>query len=146
MDLCSFARYDVIELLKTPESTGSAPPVCPFRLSRMSAPVLQSQAVAASPDLLARAAAPDRSAQTLGTPKWSYALLALMLFFAIDNGSRYFLKLNVFSQPNQTWAWWAVKALRETGRPDVAIMGSSLMVATVVDTDATYKNRLLGQV
>lgn len=73
----------------------------------------------------------------------SYALLALIFLIAIDVLARVVVPQDRYSSPNRSWAWWAVKDLRHDGpHPDIALCGSSLMLAVLHDGDSTYENRI----
>ncbi|HEY9719697.1 MAG TPA: hypothetical protein V6C69_19615 [Trichormus sp.] len=76
----------------------------------------------------------------------SFTVLALLLVFAVDMGLRAAIQIDAYRQSNRSWVWWMVKALRQNPNAEVAMCGSSLMVATVDETDATYLNHTIDQV
>ncbi|MGH9548219.1 MAG: hypothetical protein ACRD3W_02545, partial [Terriglobales bacterium] len=74
----------------------------------------------------------------------SFSLLAVLALCAIDVTARLLVKPDRYAQANRSWAWWAMRDLRREGkRPDVAILGSSLMLAVLHDGDATKLNTVL---
>jgi len=71
----------------------------------------------------------------------SFACLALVLFVAIDFSVR-LLPNDPFATPEKSSIWWAASAYENTKtdnrRPEICLLGSSLMIAAQDDTDATY--------
>jgi hypothetical protein len=88
--------------------------------------------------------------QSMASLTWrrslSAALVALLVLSLVEASLRIFVKPDPYAQVNHSWAWWVTNSLRQSGRPDIAIFGSSLMVATVEDTDATYLHKVVDQV
>jgi len=76
----------------------------------------------------------------------SFTLLAFLLVLALDASLRATVKIDPYRQSNRSWVWWSVKALRNGPPPDVVICGSSLVVATVDETDATYLKHVVDQI
>lgn len=72
--------------------------------------------------------------------------MAMLMGFAFDASARIWMTPNNYAQSNKSWAWWVAKSFRESPKPDVAILGSSLMVATTIDGDATYLDKGVDQV
>jgi hypothetical protein len=73
--------------------------------------------------------------------QFSYALVAISVVICADIAARVFYHPDPYQSPNRSWAWWAVQDLRAQKRADVAIFGSSLMLAALNDGDSTYVNR-----
>jgi len=92
------------------------------------------------------AGGPENKAKTIAGWAASGAIIALILAFGLDLSARLWMRADNYAQTNTSWAWWVAKSVNESPRPDIAICGSSLMVATVVDTDATFLNKVLDQV
>jgi len=68
----------------------------------------------------------------------SYIALALVGLAAADVTARAFFRPDPYAAANRTWPYWTVKGYRQLTRtPDIAIFGSSLMLAAVNDADAT---------
>ncbi len=79
--------------------------------------------------------------------RFSYVLLAFAALIVTDVASRFTYQPDKYASPNRSWAYWAVKALNENKQaPDLAILGSSLMLAVVHDGDATYSDKILDAV
>ncbi|HEY9772679.1 MAG TPA: hypothetical protein V6C81_02595 [Planktothrix sp.] len=77
----------------------------------------------------------------------SFALLAFAMVAGCDMTCRFLITPDALHQPNRSWFWWSMRALKAVGpHPDIALCGSSLMVATVTDSDATFYNRPKDQV
>lgn len=76
----------------------------------------------------------------------SAAIIALLIALSCDLCARILMRADNYAQTNTSWPYWVANSLKESPRPDIAICGSSLMVATVVDSDATYFNKVLDQV
>jgi hypothetical protein len=74
----------------------------------------------------------------------SYICLAFVGLVALDFGSRLTYdawSLDKYNSPNRSWIWWAARQFRqEAKRPDVVLLGSSLMMAALHGGDATYLN------
>ncbi len=89
----------------------------------------------------------NENAKTPGKGGFSYVLLALAALVVTDVVSRFVYEPDRFASPNRSWAYWAVRGLHEQNKaPDVAILGSSLMLAVVHDGDATYFNETIDAV
>jgi hypothetical protein len=71
----------------------------------------------------------------------SYALLAFAVIAVTDVAARALYHPDPYQSPNRSWAWWAVQDLRAQKSADVAIFGSSLMLAALNDGDSTYLNK-----
>lgn len=71
----------------------------------------------------------------------SYALLAFAVIGLTDIAARALYHPDPYQSPNRSWAWWAVQDLRAQKNTDVAIFGSSLMLAVLNDGDSTYVNK-----
>jgi hypothetical protein len=68
----------------------------------------------------------------------SYVLMACIGFVAIDTFDRFRTHDRV-AAPEKSAVWWAYKNWREQSRkPDVVLLGSSLMIAAQNDCDATF--------
>ncbi len=70
--------------------------------------------------------------------QFSYALLALAVVVLGDLAARALYHPDPYQSPNRSWAWWAVQDLRAQKSADIAIFGSSLMLAALNDGDSTY--------
>jgi hypothetical protein len=74
----------------------------------------------------------------------SYICLAFAGIVALDIGLRLtqdVVTLDRYNAPNRSWIWWAAKQFKEEQkRPDVVLLGSSLMMAALHGGDATYLN------
>lgn len=72
----------------------------------------------------------------------SYICLAFVALLALDVGWRLtydVFSLDKYNSPNRSWIWWAAKQFKEEQeRPDVVLLGSSLMMAALHGGDATY--------
>ena len=72
----------------------------------------------------------------------SFILLALLFFIALDLTARCTFKywpIDHFNSPNRSWIWWAAQDFRaQKERPQIVLMGSSLMVMALHGGDATY--------
>ncbi|MFN8554087.1 MAG: DUF1574 family protein [Candidatus Obscuribacterales bacterium] len=67
--------------------------------------------------------------------------LSLMAFAAINAGIAYtpYAKINPDVSSYRGWSWWTVNDIRSASRPaNVALLGSSLMVAAIAECDANY--------
>ncbi len=73
--------------------------------------------------------------------QFSYAALAFAVVICADLAARSFYHPDPYQSPNRSWAWWAVQDLRAQKQADVAIFGSSLMLAALNDGDSTFVNR-----
>ena len=79
----------------------------------------------------------------------SYALSALLAIVVVDFVVRFsiaYWPIDHFNSPNRSWVWWAVRDFRQSAsdlktKPDIVLMGSSLMMAAVHGGDATYLNQ-----
>lgn len=73
---------------------------------------------------------------------WSFVLLALVAFFFFDALTRVCYQhaaFDHFASPNRSAIWWTVKDFRQQKQtPDLIFMGSSLMMAALHGSDATY--------
>jgi hypothetical protein len=71
----------------------------------------------------------------------SFVLLALVFFLVLDNVARFtfpYWPMDHFNSPNRSWTWWAMRDFRaQKQRPDVVLLGSSLMVMALHGGDAT---------
>lgn len=77
----------------------------------------------------------------------SYVLLAAAFLIVADVVSRFAFQPDRYESPNRSWAYWAVRGINEQKQaPDVAILGSSLVLAAVHDGDATYYNKKIDAV
>lgn len=76
----------------------------------------------------------------------STALTAITAFLFLNLALSFFtpIKFNPFNYPYQGWGWWSFHDLRSSQEiHNVALLGSSLMVAAVNNCDANYLNRPL---
>lgn len=76
----------------------------------------------------------------------SSAVVALLAALTFDASARAWMKPDNYAQSNKSWAWWIAKSFKESPKSEVAILGSSLMVATTIDGDATYLDKGIDQV
>ncbi|HEY9784045.1 MAG TPA: hypothetical protein V6D17_01500 [Candidatus Obscuribacterales bacterium] len=77
----------------------------------------------------------------------SYALAGLVLLAVINLAAAAFYKPDPFATPNRSWAYWAAKDCKaHQGAPDIIFFGSSLMLAVINDSDATFLQRTLDAV
>ena len=71
----------------------------------------------------------------------SFVVLALLAFIALDITARCTYKywsIDHFNSPNRSWIYWAVKDFKaQKERPQIVLMGSSLMVMALHCGDAT---------
>jgi hypothetical protein len=78
---------------------------------------------------------------------FSYALLAILAFAALDLANHLLIQPDLYGAANKSWIWWAVKNYREKRKPpDTVLMGSSLIIALQNDGDATFYNKNLDAV
>lgn len=82
-----------------------------------------------------------KTAPTANKMRIGYAALAILFVIGLDCAARAFYQPNPYNSPNRSWIWWAVKDYIEQPNPDVAIFGSSLMLAALNDGDSTFVNR-----
>ena len=79
-----------------------------------------------------------RSKATIG----SFILVAVIFFIALDVTARLTFKywsIDHFNSPNRSWIWWAVRDFQaQKEKPQIVLMGSSLMVMALHGGDATY--------
>ena len=69
---------------------------------------------------------------------------ALILFFIVNIVVKLGFHPDLFSMPERTFIWWAVKDYRQLGKaPDILFFGSSLMLAAVNEGDATHYRTLI---
>ncbi len=75
----------------------------------------------------------------------SYALWAVLALLVLDCFIRFsvaYWPIDHFNSPNRSWVWWAVRDFRTAAnKPDVVLLGSSLMMAALHGGDATYLNQ-----
>ncbi|MBY0550078.1 MAG: DUF1574 domain-containing protein [Candidatus Obscuribacterales bacterium] len=91
----------------------------------------------------------ERLATGLKAFSQSYALWAIAALFVFDFAVRCsiaYWPIDPLNSPNRSWVWWAVQDFRKAGvdpqkRPDIVLMGSSLMMAALHGGDATYLNQ-----
>jgi hypothetical protein len=86
----------------------------------------------------------DKMKKALAACLGSYVCLAFVGMLLFDVGSRFTFDhwpLDKFNSPNRSWVWWAAKDFHDhSARPDVVLLGSSLMMAALHGGDATYLN------
>ncbi|MBY0358071.1 MAG: hypothetical protein K2W82_08730 [Candidatus Obscuribacterales bacterium] len=74
----------------------------------------------------------------------SYLVWACFGFICLDlafKAAYPYLRLSAYNSPNRSWVWWAVRDFHQsTEKPDVVLLGSSLMMAALHNGDATYLN------
>lgn len=74
---------------------------------------------------------------------WAIAAIVLFdLFVRLSIGS---WPIDPYNSPNRSWVWWAVQDFRKAtaspeSKPDVVLLGSSLMMAALHGGDATFLN------
>lgn len=69
------------------------------------------------------------------------AALALVLFDLVVRCTISYWPIDHYNSPNRSWVWWAVRDFHhEARKPDIVLMGSSLMMAALHGGDATYLN------
>ena len=69
------------------------------------------------------------------------AIAALVLFDVSARVSSRAWPVDKYSSPNRSWIWWATDQFRkQPERPQVVLLGSSLMMAALHGGDATYSN------
>jgi hypothetical protein len=71
----------------------------------------------------------------------SYVCIAFLALVVFDVGTRLTFdawRIDKYNSPNRSAAWWATKDFRAQERPDVVLLGSSLMMAALHGGDATY--------
>lgn len=81
----------------------------------------------------------------------SYVLLGLFMFLALDTGFRVadnaFHFTSPFESPNRSLIWWTANGfVREKSAPDIALLGSSLMMTAHHAGDATKLNQVQNEV
>jgi hypothetical protein len=71
----------------------------------------------------------------------SFVLLALLFFVVLDFTARLTFKswpIDHFNSPNRSWTWWTMQDFRsQKEKPEIVLMGSSLMLMAVHAGDAT---------
>jgi hypothetical protein len=71
----------------------------------------------------------------------SFVLLAILFFIALDVGARLTFNnwpIDHFNSPNRSWTWWTMQDFRaQKEKPQIVLMGSSLMLMAVHGGDAT---------
>lgn len=86
------------------------------------------------------------AARCTGLGYLSSAIFATVLFFTANGVASSFMQRDPFASANKSWIWWAVRDLCQSPPPQIAILGSSLMLAAVNDGDATYLHTQLDAV
>lgn len=74
----------------------------------------------------------------------SYVLISLTVLILLDVGARVtwqYWPIDHYNSPNRSWVWWAIKDFREQPKPDVVLLGSSLMMNALHGSDSTHYNR-----
>jgi hypothetical protein len=71
----------------------------------------------------------------------SFVVLSILMLVACDLAARAFFHPDRYSSINRSWTWWTVKGFRQNQAPvDVAVFGSSLMLAALNGSDALFTN------
>jgi hypothetical protein len=74
----------------------------------------------------------------------SFVCIAFVLLLLADVTARMTHRqwsLDLYNSPNRSWVWWNTKDFRQHAqKPDVLLMGSSLMMMALHGADATYLN------
>lgn len=69
----------------------------------------------------------------------AWALIAFLVFDLFFRCTYSGWHLDPYNSPNRSWVWWAVRDFRTSSeKPDIVLMGSSLMMAALHNGDATY--------
>lgn len=70
-----------------------------------------------------------------------WAIIGLIVFDFVVRCTISYWPMDHFNSPNRSWVWWAVRDFKTApDKPDIVLMGSSLMMAALHGGDATYLN------